>query len=145
MILKAGIKPQVGGKNVGPSQKRLKTISVHHVKVPSYKADLSLTYDKILQNIKRVIMREIFSAGNRNISTLNEYSPYLLNENLYNFRGDVTLRINDSKLIEVSNTKQISPLKTLMELVEDFNNSEKVIGSDLLISSSSNQSTSSIL
>ncbi len=134
LVLKSGFKPTTGA---GPArnQKSMKLKSANILaqnKISNRRADLYLPYSKIIKNLKKVIIRNIFESANKSMTNLENINPLLLNEFLYTLDFNVTLKVNESRQVDITNiTKTLSPFKNLMDITQDSSNNQRVV---LLIS-----------
>lgn len=96
------------------------------IAIPANKIDISLSYYKIMENIKKAIIREISDSLKGSWNNTGSYQAKLYNENLYSLDFDVTLLVNRSQRIDRIN-RDGSPLLSLMDLIESLSVSQEVV------------------
>jgi len=83
--------------------------------IPAEKLDIYLPYGKILQNIKKSLIKEITTELDQSIDNFTSYHPQLYDDLLYSFGFDVSIKVNDdAERIQVS--PQSSPFQSLLDL-----------------------------
>lgn len=94
--------------------------------MPYRRLDAYNSYHKTLQNIKKVIIRNIFELSNKP-NGMESVNPLLLNEFLWTLDFGVTLKVNENKILEITNiNKTLSPFKNLMDIAKDYSNNLRV-------------------
>ena len=96
------------------------------------KLDISLPYAKILQNIKRSLIKEISNDLNQSWTNVGSYHPKLFNELLYTLGFDVTVKVNKSHIYEKVNSEG-SPFLSLLDAAENLLASDEVVFKFVLI------------
>jgi len=95
------------------------------------KLDVCLPYAKILQNIKRSLLKEISTELNQSWNNVANYHPKLYNELLYTLGFDVTVKINKNNVYENINSEG-SPFLSLLDAAENLLTTDQTL-SDLEI------------
>jgi len=98
-----------------PESYRVQRLAGAAGNIPAEKLDIYLPYTRIIQNIKKSLIKEITTELDQNIENFASYHPQLYNELLYNLDFDVSIKVNDdSERIHVS--PQNSPFLTLLDI-----------------------------
>lgn len=93
--------------------------SVDFAEVPLEKLDVCLPYSKIMENIKKVIIRNVMENVGRNWDNSQLYHPRIFNDSFYSLDFDVTLVVTDTYRYEHVNPEG-SPYLSLLDIIENL-------------------------
>lgn len=102
-----------------PESYRIERLAGASGNIPAEKLDIYLPYSKILQNIKKSLIREITTELDQNIENFANFHPQLYNDLLYNLDFDVSIKVNDAAE-RIHANAQSSPFTSILDIPQVF-------------------------